>query len=133
MKDDSPPFIAYIKEAKRTITLAYRLVDDNDTVAIEYGATVFRREENGGKKNNWTRKEQRNTAIQRLYQFPVRFSDFQISNVSPTYRKFVKNAQADHPHMKLEDIQTLFIIRREMYKRGVADRHHKKQTLKDSE
>lgn len=113
--------IAYIKENNRIITVVYEIEDGT----FRYGATIYRKE---GKKDSWTKKHQRDTAIQRFQNFPVKFKLDKTEEEDKSYRqssryhKFVVNLKEQHKKLNDNDVDSLFFVRRNLYKQGVCDR-----------
>lgn len=114
--------IVYIREPKRTLTIAYKILEDTDIdIKMIYGATIFRKE----KSNEvWNKKQQRETALFRLQHYPVCYekSHDKKQQVLKSLRYFVfKKMMLDHhPFIQGGDMYCYFLLRRSIHQYGVC-------------
>lgn len=81
-----------MKENSRVVTVKYEY--DRDSKTLRYGATIFRREH---PKDNFTKKDHRQTAIDRFTKRPVVLSNFEDNEKTiPDFHKKIRKQLFEH-------------------------------------
>ena len=97
MDHNAKPTTRYIDEKNRRITLVFSFSEDEDTQKynVRYGATIYRHDP-GRKEDNWVRKSQRSTAVQRYERFPNYFAVDKTTAIIPDFVPFIRKQMRSH-------------------------------------